>query len=275
MCAHFFLPMGGICWSALWQVRGCAPERLSRGKTPMTEPSVLCITQARMTSHRLPGKVMERAGGNSILGWHLGRLQRSRRITRLVVATVQAEDSRPICDLAQQMGVPVVMGDEQDVLGRFALAADQFPADIIVRVTSDCPLIDPVLVDRAVDLFCAERADYASNGGGGYPRGFDVEVFSARVLRQAQDNAVSAYEREHVTPYIYQHPEQYRLVTLGGGRGAQYRLCVDEPQDLAVVRHVLADLADRPDFGWEDVVQLMDAHPQWAALNAQVVQKTT
>ena len=240
----------------------------------MTEPSVLCITQARMTSSRLPGKVMERAGGNSVLGWHLGRLQRSRRISRLVVASVQGGESQPICDLAQKMGVPVVLGDEEDVLGRFALAAEQFPADIIVRVTSDCPLIDPDLVDQTVDLFCAGGADYASNGGGGYPRGFDVEVFSASVLRQTQEQAVSMYEREHVTPYIYQHPDRYRLMTLGGGRGERYRLCVEEPDDLARVRLVLAELADQPNFGWEDVVRLMDAHPDWVALNAQVMQKT-
>ena len=240
----------------------------------MTEPSVLCITQARMTSSRLPGKVMERAGDNSVLGWHLGRLQRSRRISRLVVASVLADESKPISDLAQTMGVPIVMGDEQDVLGRFALVAEQFPADIIVRVTSDCPLIDPELVDQAVDLFCAGGADYVSNGGGGYPRGFDVEVFSAGALRDAHKNAVSMHEREHVTPYIYHHPENYRLMTLGGGRGGQYRLCVDESGDLALVRRVLAELAGRPDFGWEDVVRLMDAHPEWAALNAHVLQKT-
>ena len=241
----------------------------------MTSPSILCITQARMTSSRLPGKVMEQAGGHSLLAWHVRRLQQSRRIDRLVVATVQADESRPICALADQMGVTAVEGPEDDVLGRFALVNQLFPADIIVRVTSDCPLIDPAIVDRTIDLFCSNGADYASTGTGVYPRGFDVEVFSAQALAEAQARARTCHEREHVTPYIYQNPERFQLASLSDGIGGQYRLCVDEPSDLAVVRHILTALADKPNFKCQDVVRLMDAHPEWAALNAQVVQKTT
>ena len=194
----------------------------------------------------------------------------------MLATTVNATDD-PLLAVAAARGIRVVRGPEDDVLHRYALAAEAAGADIVVRVTSDCPLIDPGLIDLVVETFLEDpSSDYCGLDVGSYPRGLDVEVFRRRDLDAAdRDPATVAYEREHVTPYIYRRPGRFTLSRVSHpGPAVAYRWCVDEPSDLDLVRRLLeALLPENPRFTWRDCMQLMTLHPEWAAINATVQQK--
>lgn len=247
-------------------------------------PKVVCITQARTTSTRLPRKVLLEVAGKSLLAHHLERLRRSAKVDEVVLATTINASDDEVAALGQALGVRVARGSEDDVLSRFVLAARLSEADVIVRVTSDCPLIDPELIDQVVAALLAdEQVDYAHLDMNLFPRGLDVEVFRRPLLDQAdQDPATTAFEREHVTPYIYRRPERYRLRAIAAGMDATseaptpppWRWCVDEPADFALVSRLLeALLPECPTFTWRDCDALMRQHPQWAQLNQHVRQK--
>ncbi|EJN09804.1 cytidylyltransferase domain-containing protein [Herbaspirillum sp. YR522] len=240
-------------------------------------PKVVCITQARTTSTRLPRKVLLEVSGRPLLRHHLDRLQACRRVDQVVLATTVNATDDPVVEIGRQAGVLVARGSEDDVLSRFVLAAELSAADVVVRVTSDCPLIDPGLIDLAVEALLEDDAvDYAHLDMAQFPRGLDVEVVRRRLLDQADgDPATTAAEREHVTPYIYNRPQRYRLKSVPSSfEPASGRWCVDEPRDFELVRRMLeALLPDKPHFTWRDCVALMAQHPDWARLNQQVIQK--
>jgi spore coat polysaccharide biosynthesis protein SpsF len=243
----------------------------------LIERPVVCITQARMGSSRLPGKILLPAAGRPLLYWHLSRLSRAREIDRLVVATTTEREDDPIAAFGAQLGVDVFRGSESDVLSRYGGAAEAFEAMTIVRVTSDCPLIDPEVVDRAIISYAAQRPsiDYLSIDVSDLPRGLDAEVFSRDALMAARSEGIEPYDREHVTPFIYRHPERFRCVKLATHEQLGHlRWCVDETGDYELVRRIIETLAPRkPDFGWRDCAAVMSAHPDWAALNRSVRQK--
>lgn len=245
------------------------------------KPRVVAISQARMTSSRLPGKVLLEAAGRPLLTHHLERLRRARRVDDVVLATTVNRADDPLVELAEGLGVAVFRGDEHDVLGRFAGAAAMADAGAVVRVTADCPLIDPGLIDELVARFTDSVSgesplDYLGIDTTRYPRGFDCEIVLRRVLDEADHCATEPSEREHVTPFVYRRPERYRLGTpLGPVEGRwPYRLCVDEPADFEVVRHLLDALwPDNPAFSWLDCCTALDRHPEWADLNRHVAQR--
>jgi spore coat polysaccharide biosynthesis protein SpsF len=241
-----------------------------------SRPKVVCVTQARTTSTRLPRKVLLEAAGKPLLAHHLERLQRCARVDEVVLATTVNATDDEVAALGHAMGLKVARGDEHDVLSRFVLAAQASDADIVVRVTSDCPLIDPGLIDLVVQRLLEEGCDYAHLDMAQYPRGVDTEVLRRVLIDQAHaDPATTAYEREHVTPYIYNRPERFRLQAVPSAfPPAPYRWCVDEPADFELIARMLeALLPTRPEFTWRDAVALMQAHPDWARLNQHVVQK--
>jgi spore coat polysaccharide biosynthesis protein SpsF len=238
---------------------------------------VVCITQARMGSTRLPGKVMLPAAGRPLLYWHLSRLARAQQIDRLIVATTTEAQDDAIAVYGASLGCAVFRGSEHDVLSRYAGAAEAFGAMTVVRVTSDCPLIDPDLVDEAIIAYGRQRpgVDYLSLDIADLPRGLDAEVFSSAALMTAQREAAAAYEREHVTPFLYRRPERFRCaqLTIGAGHG-DLRWCVDEPADYELVRRIIEGLAPaKPAFTWRDCLAVLEAHPDWAALNRHVKQR--
>jgi len=238
---------------------------------------IIAISQARMNSTRLPAKVLRPILGKPLLWWHLTRLRRARNLDGVVVATTEAPGSDPIAQIAQDLGIPVHRGSEQDVLARFAGAAAMAGAATIVRVTSDCPLIDPVLVDQVIEEYLAHRpaTQYTSLDVERFPRGFDTEVFSRAALDAATDEAVDPFEHEHVTPFIWRRPERFgvRQLTTAEPIG-RYRLCVDEPADFVLATRLIEALApERPDFGWRDCVALLDRDPALSALNAHIRQR--
>ncbi|PWC90499.1 spore coat protein [Azospirillum sp. TSH100] len=251
----------------------------------MGKPRIVAISQARMTSTRLPGKVLMPAAGRPLLAHHLERLSRTPRLDAVVLATTVNTTDDPVAACAQGLGITVFRGDEQDVLGRFAGAAALAGADLVVRVTADCPLIDPALVGRLIATFQqSQPLDYLSIDSTRYPRGLDAEIFPRRLLDEAAATATDPAEREHVTPYIYNHPDRFRLgMALVPDISADpadswlegQRWCVDEPADYELVRRLLeALLPSDPGFGWQDCCRTLREHPDWVDINRSVRQKT-
>jgi spore coat polysaccharide biosynthesis protein SpsF len=236
--------------------------------------NVVAVIQARMGSTRLPGKVLAPIAGQSMLALVCRRVRRATRIDRLVVATTDAPADEPIIDECERLAVDVFRGSETDVLRRYREAAQRHAADAVVRITADCPLIDPEVIDTVVAAFLDLLPDYASNTlRRTWPRGLDTEVMTAAALARADREATEPYERVHVTPYLYRHPELFRLhaVTAQEDRSAA-RWTVDAPEDLALVRAV-CERVDPVAASWRDVWELVAREPAVAALNRNVRQK--
>jgi spore coat polysaccharide biosynthesis protein SpsF len=236
---------------------------------------IAAIIQARMGSTRLPGKVLKDLAGETVLGRVVGRLRRCRLIGELMVATTDHPADDAIVAECRKCSVAVSRGDQDDVLDRYYRAAQLAKADVVVRITSDCPLIDPEITDRTINAFVEKRPDYASNVlVRTYPRGLDTEVLSVDALARCWKVAAKPYEREHVTPYIYEHPAEFEIlaVTNDVDYSAQ-RWTLDTPQDLAFLRAVYSRLEGQGLFSWRDVIALLELHPELASLNRAVRQK--
>ncbi len=236
---------------------------------------VVAIVQARMGSTRLPGKVLLDLNGIPILGWCLRRLGRAETIDQIVVATSdQPEDDR-IASFCEAGGVAYLRGSATDVLDRYYRAATEFQAEAIVRVTSDCPLVDPGITDECVRAFLARQpqVDYVRNVNSppSYPRGVDVEVFSLAALSQAWQQDTSSW-REHVTPYLYRSPQfnVHRIQSLRDW--SELRLTVDTPDDLRLVREIAGHFPDE-NFTWEQLTNAFALHPDWHQINRHVKQR--
>ena len=235
-------------------------------------PRTIVLLQARMSSTRLPGKVLKDILGKPMLQWQVERIRRARLVDQVVVATsVEASDD-PIVDLCAREKIACHRGDLADVLGRMYGAVEALgPSDHLVRLTGDCPLTDPAIVDACIALHIANGADYTSNAHTRtYPDGLDVEVMTKSALARACREARQQYEREHVTPFIYRRPDIFTLDALVYVRDlAHLRWTVDKPADFDFVARVFAELAPgNPDFGWRDVLALVEARPEIAAINS-------
>lgn len=219
--------------------------------------SVIAVVQARMGSSRLPGKVLADLGGRPVLALLLRRL-RQAHLDGIVVATSDLPGDDVVAQLALSMGFPVVRGPEADVLGRYLLALEEHPADDVVRITADCPLVDPAIVDSAVALHRRTDADYTSNTlERTYPDGLDVEVIRASVLRTAAAEARDPGEREHVTPFVHHHSDRFRLAALETDeRLAHERWTLDTAEDLTRLRTIVGRLHDPVGATWHEVLDV-------------------
>ena len=238
----------------------------------------MAIVQARMTSTRLPGKVMLPILGIPMLSLQLERMRRATSIDGIVIATTVNAADDPIVELCIQQGIAYFRGSEQDVLSRYAETAHAFGIDVVVRVTSDCPLIEPDLMDKVVNIFLHAHGelDYVSNTlQPSFPYGLAVEVFSRQVLDHAHRLAVQHAEREHVTPYIYWRPQQFRLKSFTHNENlSQHRWTVDTPEDFELVSKIYGALyPQNPKFGMKQTLQLFDKHPAWMQINRHIDQK--
>lgn len=206
---------------------------------------ILAVLQARMGSSRLPGKVMRPILGRPMIARQIERLARCRSIDRLVVATSAETSDDPLAQFLSSEGVGVFRGSLTDVLDRYYGAAEAFgPAEVILRLTADCPLTDPAVIDACVERLAETGADYVSNDlERTYPRGLDAEVMTAATLNTAWREAATAHEREHVTPFIYNNPGRFRLAAIRQDRDdSGLRWTVDTPDDFAFVERVYAAL---------------------------------
>lgn len=234
---------------------------------------ILGILQARVSSSRLPGKVLEPILGQPMLARQLERLARCREIDHLIVATSGDATDDAIAGLCRRLGVECFRGSLENVLDRFYQAAIPHAPAHVVRLTGDCPLADPALIDALIRFHLAEGSDYASNcHEPSLPDGLDAEVMRMEALATAWREARLPSEREHVTPYLRNHPERFRIrlwknpVDLSA-----HRWTVDEPEDLEFVRAVYAALYPRnPAFGMQDVLDLIAQRPELAEINAGI-----
>ncbi|HBR28760.1 MAG TPA: acylneuraminate cytidylyltransferase [Firmicutes bacterium] len=237
------------------------------------------IVQARIASTRLPGKILKRVLGKTLLEYELERLSRVKSADQLIIATTDHGEEQPIIDLCRKLETPYFRGSEQDVLARYYGAATESGADVVVRITSDCPLIDPVVVDKVISFYLTHQTeyDYVSNTFPEltYPRGMDTEVFSKEVLKEAYEEAIDQEEREHVTIFIKRRPERYRIKNLLYTEDfSHYRWTVDTSEDFELIKRMLATLyPTNPNFTLEDCLTLLTQYPEWAKINEQIKQK--
>jgi spore coat polysaccharide biosynthesis protein SpsF len=237
----------------------------------------VAIIQARLGSTRLPGKVLLDLDGKTVLGRVVERVGRMQRVKDMVVATSTLESDDAIEEECRRLGVPCFRGSEDDVLDRFKGAAETMGAEQCVRITADCPLIDPDVSDDIIAQFEAADppVDYASNKiPQSFPRGLDTEVFSRYALELAAKWAKKPYHRTHVTAYMYQTPEIFTMLpVISDVDRASWRWTIDTPEDLAFVRTVYERMEGKPEFTWLDVIKLVEADPKIAEINKHVVQK--
>lgn len=238
---------------------------------------IVGIIQARMGSTRLPGKVLLDLAGEPMLARVVSRAQRASKVDEVVVATTTEPGDEPIVRICRSRGWPCFRGSERDVLDRYYRAAIEHGADCVVRITSDCPLIDPEVIDLVVgELLQKGLTDYASNTlpPRTFPRGLDVEAVRFEALDRAWRQDENPAWREHVTPYIHRHPEEFALRAVTNDQDYSHmRWTVDTPADLVFIRRIY-DHFGHDRFSWRDVVALLEEHPAWVEINQDVVQKT-
>ena len=245
-----------------------------------TSQHTVVIIQARMGSSRLPGKVLKEIDGRPMLDWVVTRARRAETVDEVAVATTTDAADDPIAVFCEARQVPVYRGDVFDVLDRYYQAALAFQADIVVRLTADCPLIDPQMIDLTVQRLLQTGADFAANRlpppfKRTFPIGLDTEVCSFAALQRAWQEAELKYQREHVMPYLYDQPGRFKVEVVDHreDQGAQ-RWTVDTLQDLEFVRQVAARFDGRDDFGWLDVLALLEKEPALKVINAEIHHKT-
>lgn len=238
---------------------------------------IAVILQARMNSERLPGKPLLKVLNRPLLSYMVERLQRIEHPVTLVIATT--ETSEPIIQFCKTERLNYYVGSEKDVLDRYLKTARRYEADVIVRVTGDNPLLDPQVIDEAIRQFLEAypALDYLSNSlQRTFPRGMDVEIFKRRALEMAHEDGFRSEEREHVTPYIWRHPELFQLAQMTYKRDAsQHRWTVDTQEDFELIKRILEAIYPRKKaFTLEDLLELLEENPDWSLLNASIQQKS-
>ena len=240
----------------------------------------VAIIQARMSSTRLPGKVLRLACGRTMLDRMLERVRRSTTVDQAVVATTTNASDDPIERECRKLKVEVLRGSPQDVLDRYYQAALKYHADVIARLTGDCPLIDPVLIDEVVLALRNEKAEFACNRlpqpfSRTYPIGLDVEACTFAALENAWRCATARNEREHVLPYLYAQPGRFKVVQLNYPEDLGHlRWTLDTREDLLLLRRIYRRMNGRNDFSWLDVLRLQREKPAMFLVNARVKHKT-
>jgi len=234
--------------------------------------NIVAIVQARMGSTRFPNKVMQLIDEVPLIEILLHRLSKSQQINKIILATSKDPRNQPLIDHVKTLGYSVYQGSENDVLDRYYQAAREAQATEIVRITGDCPLISPDLVDQLIKLFHSEKADYASNTNPPtYPDGLDISVCTFKALEAAWSQADTDFDREHVMPFII-NSDEFHIVNLYNSKDfSKERWTIDEPEDLNVIKCIFGYFAPRIDFSWQEVMQLRNSHPEIFMENQHLV----
>ncbi len=238
----------------------------------------VATVEARMNSSRLPGKILKDILEKPSLERLVERVRRAKFVDEVVVATTVSKEDDIVESWACKAGASIYRGSEEDVLLRVLEAAAAYKADIIVELTGDCPLLDPAIIDEVIGYYLEHDYDYVSNNKErSYPRGLDTQVFSREILEEVNRLTRDPADHEHVSLYIYEHPERYRLATLKAPKelyGPDIRLCVDTPEDFAVVESIYKGLYPKdPGFSAYDIMAYLNANPSILNMNAAVKQK--
>lgn len=235
---------------------------------------IAAIIQARMGSSRLKGKVLIPLATKPVIQHVIERARLVPGITDVIVATTLSPSDDPLVAFCNSMGVSVFRGSEEDVLDRYYQAALFHKADTIVRLTSDCPLLDPIESGKVIKKFLETGADYVSNVNPPMlPDGFDTEVFSLNTLKKAWENARKKSDREHVTLYIYSNPEIFKLDSVKYDIDlSAYRLTLDEEADYVLLKEIFLILDQQKRFGYlEEVLSIIESHPKLKELNRHIM----
>jgi len=230
----------------------------------------MAILQARVSSTRLPGKVLKPIMGYPMLQRQIQRVQRAATIDFLVVATSTQDSDAPLADLCTKLGIPCFRGSLEDVLDRYYQAAKPYQPDHVIRLTGDCPLADPGLIDTIVNHHLKGGFDYTSNTiDPTYPDGLDVEVFTFAALTRAWNDARLLSEREHVTPFIKKNPDVFSISNVTGPVDYSHlRWTVDEPEDFQLITRIYEALyPQNPEFTTEQILDLFENHPEMLTIN--------
>jgi spore coat polysaccharide biosynthesis protein SpsF len=239
---------------------------------------IVAILQARMGSSRFPGKVLADIVGKPLIMHIIERIRAAKKIDGIILATTQSRDDDEMENFAEKSGIHCYRGEVDDVLSRFYGAATKYKASVIVRICCDDPLIDQKMLDDLLDLHFKTHADYTSTSHERtYPVGVEAEVFNYDILEKAFNCANKEYEREHVTPYIYEHPELFKIRFIEAKkkiRRPELRLTVDTQEDFYLVREIFENLYKKDQlFYTEDVIDFLDSHPELLSVNSLVHQK--
>ncbi len=237
---------------------------------------ILAIIQARMGSSRLPGKVLLQASGKPLLQWQLERVAQAKGIDRTMVATTVNDSDKAIAELCKQLGIGFYQGSENDVLDRYyqaALHGGCSEQDSVIRLTADCPLIDPSIIREVIRLFENTGVDYASNvNPPTFPDGLDIEIFRFSALLKAWQEAGLKSEREHVTPYIRNHPEIFSQANYAGDRDfSSQRWTVDEQRDFDLIANIIDHFSGwQKPFYMDDILEYLEANPALSEINQDI-----
>lgn len=240
--------------------------------------TVAIIVQARMGSTRLPGKIMKNVLGKTLLEYLLERLKRVTKADAVCIATTTGPQEQSILDICNRMSVKTFRGSEEDVLDRYFRAAQQLKAEVIVRVTSDCPLIDPIEIDKLIGYYLENLGTYdyiADIPQRSYPRGMGAEIFSFEALTMAHQDAKTPPEREHVTPHLYWNPQKFRIGHFTFEEDQKdHRWTVDTSEDLELISKIIENLyPQNRNFAIWDILELFKENPEWKYINSCVKQK--
>jgi len=235
---------------------------------------ILGIIQARMGSTRLPGKMMKIIEGKPLI-WHVvSRVKEANTINQIVIATTEKKDDKILLKKAEEYGIEGFVGSENDVLDRFFKAAKKYNGDIIVRLTGDCPLLDPRVIDKVIKIYLDNGYDYVSNVlKPTYPDGLDVEVFSFNTLEKVWKEAELTSDREHVTTYIRNtRPDKFKTKNVENDKDlSNLRWTVDQEKDLKFVRKIYSNLSDKKfPFYMEDILKLLNKNPELKKINTGI-----
>jgi spore coat polysaccharide biosynthesis protein SpsF len=242
----------------------------------MSDPKVNIIVQARMGSTRLPGKILLPIMQRPMLSYLIERLRRFEIKNTLIIATTDKKEDDAVASFCKKENVNCYRGNEDDVLDRYYKACLEFPADLIFRITSDCPLLDPSILEKAYKTLAKTQADYVTNTlHRTYPRGMDVELFTFSCLERTINEATSAHEHEHVTPFIYSNPNQFKLENFKMTPDfSSDRLTVDTEEDFELIEKIFEELyPQKNNFTLDDILITLQNHPDWRLINAHIQQK--
>lgn len=237
--------------------------------------NTIAIIQARMSSTRLPNKVLLTIKNKPLLWYVITRCKWAKKIQNVIVATSTDRSDDPIKKFCRNEKIPIIRGPLENVLERYYLSAIRHESDVIVRITGDCPLIDGTLLDLGLTKFFEEKTDYLSNITiRTFPRGFDFEIFTFEALETTYNNAKDIPEKEHVTPYIYRNnPGMFRIADFTQPTDkSKYRITVDTPEDFELIK-ILIEKYHADSKNYKEIISLLDKHPEISRINQHIEQK--
>ena len=234
---------------------------------------VTCIIQARTRSERLPNKVLKEIENLPMICHIINRVKKAKNIDQIILATSNTETDKILLDIAKKFKIIGFAGDEKDVLDRFYNAAITYAANPIVRITGDCPLVDPILLDKMVEFYQANDYDYMSNTiERTFPDGLDIEIFSSEVLKISNKEAKWLSEREHVTPYILKNQNDFRIYNYKNKQNlSNLRWCVDEEDDLIMIRKIYQEMRPNQFFSTDDALKIILKRPDISKINSGIM----